>query len=114
MLAPSVSRVAIGLRVEHRHGLSLDQSRERLRALGDYFQNKHKIAVHWSGEDALSLQGKYAMFSFKADVTLKEGVIAVEAPDPGMLLRNKAREYLEGKLKKYLDPGVPVDTLPRG
>jgi hypothetical protein len=54
------------------------------------------------------------MFSFKADVTLKEGVIAVEAPDPGMLLRNKAREYLEGKLKKYLDPGVPVDTLPRG
>jgi hypothetical protein len=102
------------LRVEHRHGLSLDQSRERLRALGDYFQNKHKIAVHGSGEDALSLQGKYAMFSFKADVTLKEGVIAVEAPDPGMLLRNKAREYLEGKLKKYLDPGVPVDTLPRG
>ncbi|MCU0654985.1 MAG: polyhydroxyalkanoic acid system family protein [Polyangiaceae bacterium] len=101
------------LRVEHRHGLSTEEARERVRALGEYFQNKHGIHVQWSGEESLTLQGKYAMFSFTAKGTLIPGAIAIEAPDPGMLLRSKAREYLENKLKRYLDAATPLGALPR-
>lgn len=102
------------IRIDHPHGLPHDQARERLKALGDYLDHKHKIAVRWADDDHATIGGKYLMFSFEGKITLEQGRVVLEGPDPGMMLRSKAKEYLGGKLAKYLDPATPVDKLPRG
>lgn len=101
------------MRVEHPHGLPLDQARERVKALGDYLDNKHKIAVRWTDDDHATIGGKYLLFSFEGKITLEPGKVVLEGPDPGLMLRGKAREYLDRKLARYLDPATPLDTLPR-
>jgi hypothetical protein len=44
---------------------------------------------------------------------VSEGVARFSGKDPGFLWRGKAKDYLEHKLKTYLDPGKPLDQLPR-
>jgi hypothetical protein len=100
------------MRVEHAHSLALGPARERVKALGDYLNNKHKIGVRWTDDDHAIISGKYVMFSFEGKITLEEGKVVLEGPDPGMLLRGKAKDYLERKLKMYLDPATPVESLP--
>jgi len=101
------------LRLDHPHTLTADQARDRVRALGDYLQNKYGVGVRWTGENTATIQGKYLVISFEGAVTVGAGQVTLEAKDPGMLWRTKAREYLDGKLKKYLDPATPLDALPR-
>ena len=102
------------LRLEHPHGLSTAEARERLKALGEYYGNKHKLAVRWTDDDHATIGGKYLMLTFEVKFAIEQGKVVLEGPDPGMMLRGKAKDYLEGKLKKYLDPSTPLDALPRG
>ena len=39
--------------------------------------------------------------------------VRFKGEDPGFLWRKKATEYIEGKLKAYLDPKVTISDLPR-
>ena len=39
--------------------------------------------------------------------------VQFKGEDPGFLWRKKAVEYIEGKLKAYLDPKVTISDLPR-
>lgn len=101
------------MRIEHTHGMTVEQARERMGALGEYLENKHKIGVRWTDATRATISGKYVLFSFEGRLVVEERKVLLEGPDPGMMLRSKAREYLERKLAKYLDASTPVDALPR-
>lgn len=99
--------------IEHTHPLSTTDARERLRALGDYFQNKHGLAVAWQGDDEATVAGRYLVVTIEGKMTIAEGRVRFSGKDPGMLWRGKAKDYLLGKLAKYLDPKATLDSLPR-
>jgi hypothetical protein len=102
------------MKVEYPLGsLTQDDARARLGALGDYLQNKHGIAVTWSGDRA-TVKGKYLVVAIEGALSFAAGKAVFEGKDPGMLWRGKAKDYLAEKLAKYLDPRTPLDALPRG
>lgn len=104
----------MSMKVEYRYGVPLEQARERLRALGDYFHNRHGMTITWDASgDRATVKGKYMIVSFEGTMVLRDGLALFDGLDPGFLLRGKAKDYLLGKLTKYLDPKTPLADLPR-
>ena len=101
------------MRIDYSHRLTQDDARERLKALGDYLQNHHGIAVSWSDADHAKVTGRYLVVAIEGTVSLENGLVVFEGKDPGFLWRAKAKDYLMGKLKKYLDPALSLADLPR-
>jgi hypothetical protein len=102
------------MNLEYKYSFPLAEAKERCKALGEYLQNRHHIGVTWDPSgDRATIKGKYMVVTIEGSVVLKEGVVLFDGKDPGFLWRNKAKEYLLGKLQKYLDPKTPVDQLPR-
>jgi hypothetical protein len=101
------------LRIEYPHKLADDDARARVKALGEYLQNKHGLGVSWSDGDHARITGRYMVVTIEGTVTVLPGMVIFEGKDPGFLWRGKAKEYLQAKLRKYLDPSVAVDSLPR-
>lgn len=104
---------AMAFELEHAHKLSQEDARARLHALGEYLSNKHGLAVRWVGEDEATITGKYLVVSIEGTVSLRGERVRFSGKDPGMLWRGKAKDYLQGKLAKYLDPATALDALPR-
>jgi hypothetical protein len=100
--------------LKYAHGLQAADARARLVALGEYLSNKHGLGVTWLNDDEAKVTGKYLVVSIEGMLRLSGDNAEFTGKDPGMLWRGKAREYLLGKLKKYLDPATPVTALPRG
>jgi len=98
--------------LEHRFTVPQDDARARLQALGEYLHNKHGLSVSWSG-DAASVSGRYLVVSIEGQMTVGEGVVRFAGKDPGFLWRSKAKDYLEHKLRTYLDPARKLEQLPR-
>lgn len=103
----------MALRIDHTHAFSRTEARERMRALGDYLQNKHGLAVRWTSDDTAEIRGSYLVVQIEGSVSVSDGKVSFEGKDPGMLWRGKARDYLQNKLDKYLDPKTPHEALPR-
>lgn len=99
--------------LEYRFTMSKDDARARLQALGDYLHNKHGLSVSWSGDTA-RVSGRYLVVAIEGTLTVADGVARFSGKDPGFLWRGKARDYLEYKLRSYLDPNRTLDQLPRG
>jgi len=103
----------MSMRIEYPLGsLTKDDALARLKALGEYFTNKHQIAVNWTGERA-QVKGKYMIVSIEGSLSFDGTKAIFDGKDPGMLWRGKAKDYLTAKLAKYLDPRTPLDDLPR-
>lgn len=102
------------LKIDYPHNLPAEDARARIRALGEYLSNRHGIGVTWTNDREAQVRGKYMVVSIEGKVVLGEGVVHFEGKDPGFLWRAKAKDYLTGKLARYLDPKVPVEALPRG
>jgi hypothetical protein len=103
--------MAFELTIPHR--LDLTDARARLHALGDYLSNKYGLSVSWNGEDDANVSGSYLVVSISGNLRLTPQAVSFTGKDPGMLWRTKARDYLTGKLQKYLDPATSVDVLAR-
>lgn len=101
------------MELSQNHQFGDDEARERIRALGDYMQNKHGMQVTWTSTDSVHLSGKYTVINIDVHVTLSPGQVTAKGKDPGMMLRSTAKKYVGGKLESYLDPNVPLDQLPR-
>lgn len=99
--------------LEKKHDFSLEEARERMHALGEYFSNKHGLKVSWPQDDQGHISGKYLVVTIDGTVTIEAGRVRFSGKDPGMLWRGKAKDYLEHKLGKYLDPKTAVADLPR-
>ena len=95
------------------HRLELSDARARLHALGDYLANKHGLTVTWTGDDEASVSGSYLVVTISGNLRVTPSAVTFSGKDPGMLWRGKAKDYLLGKLDKYLNPSTPVDALPR-
>jgi len=103
----------MSFRIDHAHSLSHEDARARIKALGEYLTNKHGIGVTWSGENEAKISGKYLIVTIEGAVTVEPRNVRFEGKDPGMLWRGKAKDYLNAKLTKYLNPATQVLDLPR-
>jgi len=94
------------------HSLSVEDALARVHALGDYFQNRHGMAMRWESERVGHLSGRYLLISIDGRFSVDDGAVHLDGQDPGMLLRRKALDYLQRKLETYLDPTTPLAELP--
>jgi hypothetical protein len=101
------------MELEHRYAYDKSEARERVRALGDYLQNRHGMQVQWLDDDRAHIKGKYTVVGIDAQVIVEDGMVRVSGKDPGMLFRAPAKKYVAGKLEKYLDPQQVSAELPR-
>ena len=99
--------------LDHPHALSDADARARLGALGEYLANKHGLTVRWVTENEAKISGKYLVVTIDGTLTLSPGRARFTGKDPGMLWRGKAKDYLAGKLEKYLAPATALEALPR-
>ncbi len=100
------------LKFEVPHGLSKDEAVTRAKRLLEYWGEKYGITSSWSGDTA-NMNGKIMGISLEAVMTIKDDKVSGEATDPGMLLRSKARKYLEEKFQWALDPSRKAEELTR-
>lgn len=100
------------MRIEQAHSHSPEEAKARIKALGEYFQNKHGIGITWDGEK-VRVNGKYMVVTVEGTMSFEPGKVIFDGKDPGFLWRGKAKDYIEGKLRTYLDPKTKVDDLPR-
>ena len=100
------------MEIDFPYALSEQDARSRLEILGQYLVNKHGIKVSWLDDSRAKFSGKYLVVKIEGELTLKNGRAQFRGQDPGLLWRNRAKDYIKGKLEKYLDPNTPADQLP--
>ncbi|HEX4336868.1 MAG TPA: polyhydroxyalkanoic acid system family protein [Polyangiaceae bacterium] len=96
------------------HHLELADARARLHALADYLGKKYGLTIQWPSEDEANISGSYLVVTISGTLKLTPTAVTFSGKDPGMLWRGKAKDYLQRKLDKYLNPATPVESLPRG
>ena len=89
-----------------------DDARSRLEILGQYLVNRHGIRVTWLDTTRARFSGKYIVVKIDGELSLGNGHAQFKGEDPGFLWRNKAKDYIHGKLAKYLDPKIAINELP--
>ncbi len=87
-------------------------ARSRLEILGQYLVNRHGIRVTWVDATHARFSGKYIVVKIDGELTLGNGHAQFKGEDPGFLWRNRAKDYIHGKLAKYLDPQIEPAQLP--
>ncbi|MFO0744805.1 MAG: polyhydroxyalkanoic acid system family protein [Myxococcota bacterium] len=100
------------IELEVDHSLPAAVALARMHALGEYYQHRHGASVHWDDKTG-DIQVKYVGLKLGVRVRVDDRRVHCEAPDPGFLLRRRGIEYLRKKIQRYLDPGTPVELLPR-
>jgi hypothetical protein len=100
------------MEIDFPYELSDQEARGRLDILGRYLESKHGITVTWVDAATAKFSGKYLVVRIDGELTLGGGRAKFRGEDPGFLWRGRAKEYIQGKLAKYLDPKTPADQLP--
>jgi hypothetical protein len=100
------------MEIDFPYVLSDQDARSRLDILAKYLVNRHGIKVTWVEPQRAKFSGKYLVVKIEGDLTLGNGRAQFKGEDPGFLWRGKAKDYIKGKLEKYLDPKVEPATLP--
>ena len=85
------------------HSLPKPEARQRIEQLLKYWKDKYNVQSTWAGDGA-KLSGKVMGINLDAHFTITDGAIKGEGTDPGMLLRGKAKDYLQKKFTTVLDP----------
>jgi len=81
------------MEIDFPYALSDQDARSRLELLGAYL-------------------AKYLVVKIDGELTLGNGHAQFKGEDPGFLWRNKAKDYIKGKLATYLDPAKTMAMLP--
>lgn len=102
------------MKIDHPHQLSLDDARERLTALGEYLHKRHGLTITWLDTNRAKFVGKYMVVSINGEISIEDKMVRFRGEDPGFLWRKKATEYIENKLKTYLNPATNPADLTRG
>ena len=102
------------MEIDFKYALTDQDARARLEILGQYLQNKHGIKVTWADDTRARFTGKYLVVKIDGELTIKNGLAQFRGEDPGFLWRGRAKDYIESKLAKYLDPKVTSADLPTG
>ena len=102
------------MEIEFQYAFSDDEARARLELLGAYLVNRHGIKVTWIDQNRARFSGKYLVVRIDGELTVASGSAQFKGEDPGFLWRGRAKDYIEGKLAKYLDPKTDPSQLPTG
>ena len=100
------------MEIDFRYSLSDDDARSRLEILGQYLGNRHGIQVTWVAPTRARFSGKYLVVRIDGELTVGNGQAQFRGEDPGFLWRNRAKDYIQNKLAKYLDPKAEPSQLP--
>src|SRR3954462_4996858 len=100
------------MEIDFPYSLSDQDAKSRLELLGQYLVNRHGIKVTWVEDGRARFNGKYLVVKIDGELTLGNGRAMFKGEDPGFLWRNRAKDYIHGKLAKYLDPKVAASDLP--
>ena len=100
------------MEIDFPYSLSEQDARARLEILGEYLSNRHGIKVSWLDASRARFHGRYLVVKIEGELTMGDGVARFRGEDPGFLWRNRAKDYIHGKLAKYLDPTSVVAELP--
>lgn len=100
------------MEIDFPYELSEQDALARLEILGQYLTNKHGIKVTWIEAAKARFSGKYLVVRIDGELTLGGGRAKFRGEDPGFLWRGRAKDYIHGKLAKYLDPRNAPDQLP--
>mgnify|MGYP002639802996 CR=1 FL=1 len=97
------------VQIAHSHCLSDDDARQRVVALTDYWSTRYAMTGAWKGE-RYQISGKTKGIRFDAVFSLAPGrvEVAVEVP---FFARKIGRDYVERKLRDYLDPARSLADL---
>jgi len=101
------------MEIDFPYSLSDQDARARLEILGEYLANRHGIKVTWIDATRAQFNGKYLVVKIDGELTLGNGHARFKGEDPGFLWRNRAKDYIQGKLAKYLDPSTEAAQLPK-
>lgn len=102
------------MEIDFKYVVSDTEARARLEILGQYLQNKHGIKVAWIEDTKAKFTGKYLVVKIDGELTVRNGLAQFRGEDPGFLWRGRAKDYIESKLAKYLDPKAAPAELPTG
>lgn len=100
--------------IDFKYALPDEEALSRLQILGKYLTNRHGIKVTWVDDTRARFSGKYLVVRIDGELTVRDGRAQFKGEDPGFLWRNRAKDYIEGKLAKYLDPQAVPAQLPTG
>jgi hypothetical protein len=102
------------MEIDYPYSLSEPDAKSRLQILGEYLSNRHGIKVTWLDDKRARFTGKYLVVKIDGELTMADGHARFKGEDPGFLWRNKAKDYIQGKLAMYLDPSADPARLPTG
>lgn len=100
------------MEIDFKYALSDEDARSRLEVLGQYLGNKHGIRVTWVEPTRARFTGKYLVVKIDGELTVGNGLAQFRGEDPGFLWRSRAKDYIQSKLAKYLDPKIEFSQLP--
>ena len=100
------------MEIDFPYSLSDQDAKSRLDILGQYLQNRHGIQVSWLEPTRAKFTGKYLVVKIDGELKIGNGRAQFKGEDPGFLWRNRAKEYIQSKLAKYLDPSNQLAALP--
>jgi hypothetical protein len=100
------------MEIDFQYSLPDPDAKSRLEILGEYLANKHGIKVTWVDSQRAKFSGKYLVVKIDGELSIGNGRAQFKGEDPGFLWRNRAKDYIQGKLQKYLDPTATPATLP--
>lgn len=97
------------MKFEVPHALPKAEARKRVEQLLNYWGAKYGVNAQWTGDGA-SLSGKVMGIKLDAHFEITDSGVKGEGTDPGLLLRNQAKQYLQKKFAAALDPSqAPKD-----
>lgn len=91
------------LNVKVSHAFTKDLARERVSQLLAYWGRRFGVKSEWHGFRVF-LTGKVLGIAIKALFEIEDGTVVAMAENPGVLLSGVAQRYVDGKLRKYLNP----------
>jgi hypothetical protein len=93
------------------HNLPKDEVKKRIDLLLKYWGGKYGVKSAWQGEQDAKVDGKVMGISLDAKFKITDSGVEGEGTDPGMLLRGKAKSYLQEKLATALDPAKSLSDV---
>lgn len=100
------------MEIDFQYLLSDTDAKSPLEILGKYLGNRHGIKVEWVDGKKAKFTGKYLVVKIDGELVVGNGRAQFKGEDPGFLWRNRAKDYIQGKLAKYLDPQTEPTQLP--
>jgi hypothetical protein len=100
------------MEIDFPYSLSDEDALARLQVLATYLTNRHGIKVTWVDPTRAKFAGKYLVVKIDGELSMGSGHARFKGEDPGFLWRNRAKDYMLGKLAMYLDPKTEMSALP--